>query len=69
MKQYLDLLMHVLAKGKRHENRTGVPTLRVTGAMLSFDMADGFPVMTTKQLAFRQVVGELLGGKSVTRSY
>lgn len=61
MKQYLDLLIHVLAKGKHHENRTGIPTLRVTGAMLSFNMADGFPAMTTKHLAFRQVVGELLG--------
>ncbi len=61
MRQYLDLLTHVLARGKYHENRTGVPTFRVIGAMLSFDMADGFPVMTTKHLAFRQVVGELLG--------
>lgn len=61
MKQYLDLLIHVLAKGKYHENRTGIPTLRVTGTMLSFDMDDGFPAMTTKHLAFRQVVGELLG--------
>ena len=61
MKQYHDLLIHVLAKGKFHENRTGIPTLRVTGAMLSFNMADGFPAMTTKHLAFRQVVGELLG--------
>lgn len=61
MKQYLDLLTRVLTTGKLHENRTGVPTLRVTGAMLSFDMANGFPAMTTKSLAFRQVVGELLG--------
>lgn len=61
MKQYHDLLIHVLAKGKFHENRTGIPTLCVTGAMLSFNMADGFPAMTTKHLAFRQVVGELLG--------
>lgn len=61
MRQYLDLLTHVLARGKHHENRTGIPTLRVTGAMLSFDMTEGFPAMTTKHLAFRQVVGELLG--------
>lgn len=61
MRQYLDLLKDVLARGKHCENRTGVPTLRITGAMLSFDMADGFPAMTTKHLAFRQVVGELLG--------
>lgn len=61
MKQYLDLLTHVLARGKVHENRTGVQTLRIIGDMLSFDMTDGFPAMTTKHLAFRQVVGELLG--------
>lgn len=61
MRQYLDLLRNVLDRGKHHENRTGISTLRITGAMLSFDMADGFPAMTTKHLAFRQVVGELLG--------
>lgn len=61
MRQYLDLLCKVLASGTLHENRTGVPTIRITGAMLKFDMADGFPAVTTKRLAFNQVRGELLG--------
>lgn len=61
MKQYLDLMQRVLDEGWPHENRTGVNTLRVPGAMMQFDLADGFPAITTKQLAFKQVVAELLG--------
>lgn len=61
MIQYQDLLREVAVKGKRRENRTGISTFGITGAMLKFDMADGFPAMTTKRLAFAQVVGELLG--------
>jgi len=61
MRQYLDLLCKVLAGGTLHENRTGIPTLRITGAMLKFDMADGFPAMTTKRLAWKQVRAELVG--------
>ena len=61
MKNYLDLLRNIKENGKYHPNRTGVGTLRLIGATLEFDMADGFPAMTTKKLAFRSVVGELLG--------
>jgi thymidylate synthase len=60
MKQYLDLLANVLANGKRKQNRTGIDTLMIEGAMLEFDMKEGFPAMTTKKLAFGSVKGELL---------
>jgi len=61
MKQYLNLLQHILDNGRWSSNRTGIPTLRVSGAMMQFDLADGFPAVTTKQLAFNAVKGELIG--------
>ena len=61
MKQYLDLLQRVLDTGKWQDNRTGIPTLRVEGAIMEFNLNDGFPAVTTKQLAFNQVKGELIG--------
>lgn len=61
MKNYIDLLKRILADGQWMDNRTGVRSLRVEGAMLEFDLREGFPAVTTKRLAFRSVVGELLG--------
>jgi thymidylate synthase len=61
MHQYLDLLEEVLDHGQREPNRTGIDTLTIPGAMLKFDLRNGFPAVTTKQLAFRQVKGELIG--------
>ena len=61
MRQYLDLLNQVLLEGEWQDNRTGVPTKRIEGAMLQFDLANGFPAVTTKQLAFKAVKGELIG--------
>lgn len=61
MKQYLDLVRRVIDTGVRQSNRTGIDTLFIPGAMLQFNMADGFPAVTTKRLAFKSVVGELLG--------
>ncbi len=61
MRQYLDLLNRVLINGKLHQNRTGIPTLRMIGTMLEFDLSLGFPAVTTKKLAFKAVVGELIG--------
>lgn len=61
MKSYLSLMRQVLTEGTRQQNRTGIATLSLPGAMLQFDLAKGFPAVTTKKLAFRQVVGELLG--------
>ena len=62
MKQYQDLIQTVLDTGSWQENRTGIRTLSVPGAMLRFDLLkDGFPAVTTKKLAFKSVVGELVG--------
>lgn len=61
MKQYLDLLKDVLENGQKEENRTGIDTLTLPGAMLKFDLREGFPAVTTKKLAIKAVVGELIG--------
>lgn len=61
MKQYLDLLQKVIYNGVWQDNRTGIPTKRIDGAMLQFDLTEGFPAISTKKLAFNQVKGELIG--------
>lgn len=61
MKTYLDLLRQCRDRGVRQKNRTGVDTLMVPGGMMQFDLSHGFPILTTKRVAFRSVVAELLG--------
>lgn len=61
MKQYLDLLKTVLSEGTRQANRTGIDAITTTGEIMKFKMSDGFPAVTTKKLAFKTMVGELLG--------
>jgi thymidylate synthase len=61
MKQYLNLMQNVLENGSWQENRTGIRTMMLPGAMLQFDLREGFPAVTTKKLAYKAVVGELLG--------
>src|SRR5437899_5048436 len=60
MKQYHELLRHILAKGARRGDRTGTGTLGVFGWQTRFDLADGFPLTTTKKLHLRSIVHELL---------
>ncbi len=60
MQVYLDLLQKLLDEGEPRSERTGTGTLGLFGAQLRFDLARGFPLLTTKRVHFRSVVGELL---------
>lgn len=60
MKQYLDLMQHVLEHGDRKTDRTGTGTLSVFGWQMRFRLEDGFPLLTTKKLHIRSIIHELL---------
>lgn len=60
MKQYHDLLEDILTNGEDKDDRTGVGTYSVFGRQLRFNLEDGFPAITTKKLAWKACVGELL---------
>ncbi|MFP6558447.1 thymidylate synthase [Paraburkholderia sp. B3] len=68
MKQYLELVRSILDTGTWQENRTGIRTISQPGAMLRFDLQQGFPAVTTKKLAFKSAVGELIGFLRASRS-
>jgi thymidylate synthase len=59
MKAYLEIVQKILDTGFRKPNRTGIDALTIAGAMFEHDMADGFPLLTTKKVPFRLVFSEL----------
>src|SRR6185369_16150711 len=67
MKQYLDAVREILAKGTRKENRTGVDTISTFNINYEIDMAEGFPLLTTKEISWKNIVIEnlwFLSGKT-----
>lgn len=60
MRQYLELMQHVIDHGSQKTDRTGTGTLSIFGYQMRFDLADGFPLVTTKKCHVRSIIHELL---------
>ena len=60
MKQYQDLLARVLLHGSKQDNRTGIPAVSKAGDMMTFDLTEGFPIITVRKSAWKGAVGEMI---------
>jgi thymidylate synthase len=60
VRQYLDLLRHILDNGKLRHNRTGIDTIATFGYQTRYDISKYFPLLTTKRVGFKTVLRELL---------
>jgi thymidylate synthase len=60
MKQYLTLLQHILDKGERRHNRTGVDTISIFGYQNRYDISEYFPLLTTKKVFYKSMIHELI---------
>lgn len=68
MRNYLDLIQNIFEQGSWQTNRTGIRTLSLPGASMRFDLQKGFPAVTTKRLAFKSAIGEMVGFLRARRS-